>query len=232
MRHEADSDTKSAVVRVIGALVGLGLVFAAVSPLQGVPPRPGSGALAPAQIEVRVLGAGEFEIVPLGTVLEPTAFPPPGERGGPSLSVTVRNITGLPLKISVRLVGLSPTLDRAVKVRASVAGGVVLNGPLGAAAEWSKPVGVLSSGQQSTLRMRFKLLEGLPPDSWRGQLDVRQLELKAVRLDGTPAAGDQTVASTTVPPGDVVSSTPVATTPSGPPAPGLTTPPAPAITTP
>ena len=209
------------VVRVTGALVGLGLVFAVVSPTKGVPPRGGSGALAPAQIEVQVQGAGEFEIVPIGTVLEPTAFPPPGQRGGPKLAVTVRNITGVPLMLSIRLLGVSPTLDRAVKVRASVAGAVVLNGPLGKAGEWSAPAGLLRSGQQSTLRMRFKLLEGIPPDSWHGRLDVRQLEFKAVNVDGQAVGDSQSVPSTSVP-----------STTAGPPAPAPTTPASTPVTTP
>lgn len=179
-----------------------------------------------------MLAAGEFEITPVGTVMEPTNFPPPGERGGPSLAVSVRNISGLPVKISVRLVGLSPTLDRAVKVRSSVAGGVVLNGPLGAAAEWSKPAGVLRSGQQSTLRMRFKLLEGIPPDLWRGRLDVRQLELRAVRLDGRTAADNQAGVGPSISPTQPAPSSPGAIAPSGPPAPSVSTPPPLAATTP
>lgn len=205
----------------MGALIGLGLVFVAVSPTKGVAPKGGSGGLAPAQIEVSAVGAGEFELDPLGTVLEATAFPLPGQRGGPTLAVTVRNITGLPLKISLRLVGLSPTLDRAVKVRASVAGGVALNGPLGTAAEWSKPTGVLRSGQQTTLRMRFKLFPGQAPDAWRGKLDVRQLELRAIKLDGQPVADSQTIPSTTTPElGSPTSPAPTTSTPpvvSGPP---------------
>ncbi|MBJ7472638.1 MAG: hypothetical protein JHD16_15130 [Solirubrobacteraceae bacterium] len=236
MRHEADRDTLSAVARVAGALVGLALVLVAVAPWRGVPPQPGSGALAPAQIEVRVLAAGEFEVDPIGTVLEPTVFPAPGERGGPTLAVTVRNITGVPLRVSLRLIGLPPTLDRAVKVRGSVAGAVIVNGPLGAAGEWSRPAGLLRSGQQSTLRMRFKLLEGLPPEAWRGKLDVRQLEFRAVKLDGTPAADAQTTQSTTAETPPAQTSPAPATTPAvGPPMPTTsqpTTPPASTPTTP
>ncbi len=207
---------------MLGALVGLGVVFAVVAPTRGVEPQQGAGgAAAPAQIEVRAIGAGEFEVDPLGTVLEATAFPPPGTRGGPTLAVTIRNITGLPLKVGVRLLGLSPTLDKAVKVRASVAGGVAVNGPLGLAGEWSKPTGVLQSGQQSTLRMRFKLLPGLPADAWQGKLDVRQLEVRAIKLDGTPAADAQTIGSTTVPETTATSPGPAGTTPP----PAATTPP-------
>lgn len=214
---------------MIGGLVGLGLVVAAVAPTKGVPPKPGAGGgAAPAQIEVRAIGAGEFEVDPLGTVLEATAFPPPGERGGPTVAVTLRNITGLPLKVSLRLVGLSPTLDRAVKVRASVAGGVALDGPLGSAAEWSKPTGVLRSGQQSTLRMRFKLLPGLPADAFQGKLDVRQLEFRAIGLDGLPVGDSQTIPSTTA----AATTPPMPTTPPALPTTAAAGPPLPPGTTP
>lgn len=186
MRHEADKDTWSTVARACGALVGLALVLAAVAPFDGVPPRPGSDDLAPAQIEVRALAAGLFDVSPVNTVLETTNFPLPGQRGGPSVAVRVRNIGGIPLRVRVRLFGLSPTLDRAAKVRGSVAGTVVLNGPLGTAANWSRPSKPLRPGQSSTLRLRFKLLEGAPPEAWRGHLDVRQIEFDAVREDGSP----------------------------------------------
>lgn len=223
MQHEADRDIRSTVARVAGALIGLGLVLAIIAPFDGVPPRPGTDELAPAQIEVRVLANAVFVIDPIGPVLEPTNFPPPGKRGGPSVSVKVRNFSSLPVRIRVRLVGLTSTLGRAVKVRGSVAGSVVLNGPLERAAEWSRPSGVLQSGESTTLRMRFKLL-ALPPSEWRGRLDVRQLEFDGVRLDGT--SGSTTVPQSTpgVPP--TSSTIPPATTPApklGPPLPGTTT---------
>lgn len=222
MQHEADRDIRSTVVRVAGGLVGLAIVLAIIAPFDGVPPRPGSDDLAPAQIEVQVLQAGAFDIDPVGTVLEPTNFPPPGERGGPTVAVTVRNIAGIPLRVRVRLLGLTPTLDESAKVRGSVAGTVVLNGPLGRASDWSRPSGVLRSGQQSTLRMRFKLLD-VPPEQWRGQLDVRQLQFESVRADGLPNARP-------VPSPSTPATTPTATTPAttpppklGPPLPGTQT---------
>lgn len=228
MQPEVDRDIRSTVVRVAGALVGLALVLGYVAPFDGVPPRPGTDELAPAQIEVSVLGAGPFELDPLGTVLEPTNFPPPGERGGPTLSVRVRNISAAPLRMRVRLVGLTPTLSESAKVRASVARTVVLNGPLGRAAEWSRPSAVVRSGQRTTLRMRFKLLD-LPPDKWRGRLDVRQLEVLPIRPDGSSVYDAQTTPST---PDDPTRTTPSPTTPAttppaapklGPPLPGTAT---------
>lgn len=225
MQHEADRDIRSTVVRVAGGLVGLAIVLAIIAPFDGVPPRPGSSDLAPAQIEVRVVQAGAFDIDPVGTVLEPTSFPPPGRRGGPTLAVTVRNIAGIPLRVRVRLLGLSPSLDNAAKVRGSVAGSVVLNGPLGRASEWSRPSGVLRSGQQSTLRMRFKLLD-VPPEQWRGQLDVRQLEFESVRADGLPNARPEPRPTTPTTTSPAPTEAPPATTPPpklGPPLPGTQT---------
>lgn len=222
MQPEVDRDIRSTVARAAGGLVGLAIVLAIIAPFDGVPPRPGSDDLAPAQVEVRVLQAGAFDVQPVGTVLEATPFPPPGKRGGPSMSVTVRNIAGIPLRIRVRLIGLAPTLNTAAKVRGSVAGTVVLNGPLGKAADWSRPSGVLRSGQQSTMRLRFKLLD-VAPEAWRGQLDVRQLEFDAVRVDGSTIPRPETT--------EVPSTSPSATTPEttppppklGPPLPGTDT---------
>ena len=172
------------LARLAGAIVGLGLAFAAAAPFTGVPPQGVSGAPAPAQIEVRVLASGELALDPLGVVLAATPFPAPGERGGPSLAVTARNLSPLPLKLSVRLAGISPSLDEAVTVRASGAGAVLTDGSLKLAGEWSEPAGELASGASTTIRMRFKLVKGLAPDAYIGRLDIRQLELRTV-----PAAG-------------------------------------------
>lgn len=169
------------LARAAGALAGLGLAIAAAAPFTGVPPRGVSGALAPAQIEVRVLGAGEFDIQPTGTVLKATPFPQPGERGGPTMTVSVRNITGVPLRLSARLVPIAPSLDAVATIRGSVAGAVILRGPLSATDEWTQPAGLLPSGATSTLRIRFKLRKGLDPDAFAGRLDIRQLELKGTR---------------------------------------------------
>lgn len=229
MQPEVDRDIRSTVVRVAGALVGLAIVLAVIAPFDGVPPRPGTDELAPAQIEVSVLASGPFQLDPTGTVLEPTNFPPPGQRGGPALSVRVTNISPAPLRMRVRLTALSPTLSDAAKVRGSVAGTVVLNGPLGRAAEWSRPSGVLRSGQSSTLRIRFKLLD-LPEEAWRGRLDERQIEVDPLRPDGTSINEPPATQPTTEAPPASTSpapSTPVATTPVpeklGPPLPGTQT---------
>ena len=166
------------LVRATGALAGLGLAIAAAAPFTGVPPRGVSGTLAPAQIEVRVVGAGEFAIDPTGTVLKATPFPEPGERGGPSMAVTVRNITGLPMRISVRLLPIAPELDQVATVRGSAAGAVVLHGSLADTGEWTEPLGLVKSGATTTLRIRFKLRPGIDPDQFAGRLDIRQLQLK------------------------------------------------------
>lgn len=228
MQHEADRDIRSTVVRAAGALVGLAIVLAIIAPFDGVPPRPGTDELAPAKIEVSVLAAGEFSLDPVGPALAETPLPPPGERGGPTLKVKVGNMSPIPLRISVRLTPISPTLSDAVKVRSSVAGTVVVNGPLSGAVDWSRTSGVLRPGQTTTLRMRFKLLD-LPPSDWRGRVDVRQLEFKSFRADGSPTG--QPVTTTTTSPGASTPTTPSQTTParttptpqSGPPLPGTDT---------
>lgn len=226
LRSDADGTWFGGPLRLTGGLVGFGLVIAAASPFSGVPPQGASGGPAPAQVEVRVVPTGELDLDPVGTVLQPTAFPAPGEPGGPSVAISVRNITGVPLKLSIRFLGIAPGLDTAAKVRASAAGAVVVNGPLVKAAEWSRPAGRLESGQQTTLRVRFKLLPGFPPDAWRGRLDVRQLEIKGVKLSGEPAS--ETIESSTpegqapaasTPPGGPPATTPPATTPGRAPAP-------------
>ncbi len=125
-----------------------------------------------------MLGTGEFTIEPTGTVLKAAPFPEPGQRGGPTMQVTVRNITGTPVRISARLLGLAPELDDVVTVRGSVAGAVILRGSLSDAATWTEPAGMLPSGATSTLRIRFKLRKGLDPDEFAGRLDIRQLEIK------------------------------------------------------
>lgn len=194
-------------------LAGLALVFAAASPLSGVSPRGGSAAaLTPAQQQVGVLAAGEFALEPLGKVMPPTAYPEPGVRGGPTMSVKVTNITGVPLKLSVRLPSIAPSLDSISKVRASVAGAVVLNTTLAKAAEWSKPAGVLEAGQQSTLRLRFKLLPGSPADAYLGHLDVRELQVKGIKMDGDAATNTvvTVIPDRTTPTGGAPASTPQA----------------------
>jgi hypothetical protein len=222
--RSADEIAGGTLTRAAGVLTGLGLVIAAASPFSGVSPRGGSGASAPAQQEVNVVGTGEFTISPVGKVMRATAYPAPGDHAGPTMSVTVSNITNVPLRLSVRLTAVAASLDTAVKVRGSVAGAVVINTTMGRATEWSKPAGVLASGQTSTLRLRFRLLEGLGPDAWLGRLDVRQLEIRGVKLNG--AAATNTV--TTVIPDPT---TPGPTTPSNsggpPPVRSGTTPPAP-----
>lgn len=144
---------------------------------------------------MRVLGTGEFTIEPTGTVLKATPFPAQGERGGPTMQVTVRNITGTPVRISARLLALSPGLDDVVTVRGSVAGAVILRGSLRGAGRWTKPGGLLPSGATSTLRIRFKLRKGLDPDQFAGRLDIRQLELRG-SIPGqafTPPSDEQKV---------------------------------------
>jgi hypothetical protein len=186
-----------------------------------VPPQGVSGRPVPAQIEVRVLASGELLIDPVGVVLKSTAFPVPGGRGGPSMAVTVRNISPLPLKLSLRLSGIAPALDSAATVRGSAAGAVLVNTTLGAAATWTAPTGLLASGDLTTLRLRFKLKPGIDADAFNGKLDIRQLELK-----GVP---DLTAAPATTPP------TTPATTPGGTPpasAPGETSPASTPATTP
>jgi hypothetical protein len=180
-----------------------------------VPPRGVSGTLAPAQIEVRVLSSGEFQVDPVGTVLKATPFPQPGERGGPTLAVTLRNITGTPLRISVRLQKIAPELDAVATLRGSAGGAVLLRGSLADTAEWTEPLGLVRSGQSTTLRIRFKLRKGLDPDQFAGRLDIRQLEIKGTapgkQLE-VPSDGQQVV------PGTVGTSpliTPAPTSPGG-----------------
>lgn len=175
-----------------GALAGLGLALAAAAPFSGVPPQGTSGALAPAQIEVKAVASGEFTLDPLGTVLKAAPLPPAGQRGGPALDLTVRSIAGAPLQVSVRLVATAPELSDAVLVRASVAGAVVLDGPLRDAQEWSTPAGRILPGEVSTLRIRFRLRPGLRADDFAGRLDLRQLEVRGLRPGQQPdAAEDQ-----------------------------------------
>lgn len=170
------------LAKAAGALAGLGLAIAAAAPFTGVPPRGASGSLAPAQIEVRVQPAGEFTVTPIGTVLKPAPFPQPGERGGPTLAVSIRNITGTSQRVSVRLTGVAPELDAVATLRGSVAGAVVLRGPLRDAGAWTKPAGVIASGESSTLRIRFKLRKGIDPDQFAGRLDIRVLEIKGTAV--------------------------------------------------
>ncbi|MEH3055001.1 MAG: hypothetical protein PGN13_13535 [Patulibacter minatonensis] len=140
-----------------------------------------SGTLAPAQIEVRVRPAGEFTVEPTGTVLKATAFPQPGERGGPTMAVALTNITGAPMQVSVRLLPVAPALDEVATLRGSVAGALVLTGALGRSAGWTAPAGLVASGATTTLRIRFKLRKGIDPDRFAGRLDIRQIEVR-----GTP----------------------------------------------
>lgn len=175
-----------------GALVGLGLALAAAAPFSGVPPQGTSGALAPAQIEVKTVASGEFILDPLGTVLKAAPFPAAGKRGGPAINLSVRSIAGAPVQVSVRLVAMAPELSDAVLVRASVAGAVVLDGPLREAQEWSTPAGRIRPGEISTLRIRFRLRPGLRPDEFAGRLDLRQLELRGLRPGQVPdSSADQ-----------------------------------------
>jgi hypothetical protein len=173
-----------------------------------VPPHGVAGRPAPAQIEVRVLAAGELSIDPVGVVLKATQFPAPGTRGGPTMAVTARNISAVPLKISIRLSAIAPGLDDAATVRGSVAGAVVVNGPLKNAASWSAPVGYVASGETTTLRLRFKLKPGIDADAFNGRLDIRQLEMKGVAA--APAAQAPTTPAFTTPP---ATTPPAATTP-------------------
>lgn len=192
MLRSADGIAGGTVIRAAGVLTGISLVIAAASPFSGVSPRGGSGTPVPARQEVSVFGTGELDLKPLGPAMRPTDYPRPGDHAGPTMTVKVSNITNVPLRLSVRLTTLAPALDAAVKVRGSVAGAVVLNTTLGRAAEWSKPAGVLASGQTSTLRLRFRLLEGIAPDAWLGRLDSRQLEIKGVKLNGDAATNTTT----------------------------------------
>ncbi|MBO9532854.1 MAG: hypothetical protein J7513_07770 [Solirubrobacteraceae bacterium] len=143
-----------------------------------MPPRGVSGTLAPAQLELKMLPAGEFTISPLGTVMKATAFPAVGERGGPTVAISLRNITGSPLRISVRLVAFAPELDKVATVRGSVAGAVVLRGGIETTGKWTRPMGLVRSGESTTLRLRFKLKTGIDPDQYAGRLDIRQIEVK------------------------------------------------------
>lgn len=193
-----------------GGLAGLGLALAAAAPFSGVPPQGTSGGLAPAQIEVKALASNEFTLDPLGTVLKAAPFPATGERGGPGLQIGVRSISGVPLRVSVRLVGIAPSLSDAVLVRASVGGAVVLDGPLREAQEWSVPKGRIRPGESSTLRIRFRLRPGLRADEFAGRLDIRQLEVRGVRpgqVVEEPTGAQQQVDGPTSP------TTPIATTP-------------------
>ncbi len=211
------------LVRAAGALAGLGLAIAAAAPFTGVPPRGVSGSLAPAQLEVRVLASGEFQVDPLGTVLKATPFPQPGERGGPTLAVTLRNITGTPLRVSVRLQKVAPELDAVATLRGSAGGAVLLRGSIADTAEWTSPLGLVRSGETTTLRIRFKLRKGLDPDQFAGRLDIRQLEIKGTapgkQLE-VPSDEQQVVPGTV---GTTPATTPVGTTP----APAATKTPAP-----
>ncbi len=186
------------LARLAGGLAGLGLAIAAAAPFSGVPPQGVSGALAPAQVEVRALASGELLVDPVGVVLEAAPFPAAGQPGGPFAAVKLTNITGSTLRITMRLTALSPALDDAVMVRASAAGGVLADGPLRDAGEWSQPAGVIASGEATTLRIRFKLKAGLNNDAYRGRLDVRQLELKGVPLV-TPEASEPSAPEGTTP---------------------------------
>lgn len=161
-----------------------------------------------------MLASGEFAVDPVGTVLQPTAFPPPGERGGPTMAITVRNITGSAQRISIRLQAVAPELDRVATVRGSVAGAVVLHGTLGSTTDWSTPAGLLPSGATSTLRIRFKLRRGVDADQFAGRLDIRQLELKGAK-PGEALEAPSDVQK--VVPGTVGTSpvTPMPTSPSG-----------------
>lgn len=212
------------LARLAGGLAGLGLAFAAAAPFSGVPPQGVSGKPVAAQIEVRALASGELDIDPVGIVLEPAAFPAPGAKGGPAVSLKIRNITGVPVRVTLRLSGISPTLDDAVTVRGSGAGAVLIDGPLRTASAWTIASGLLSSGETTTLRLRFKLRAGLPPEAYSGRVDVRQLQLKGVPLSSPSTTVPPTTPGATTPGG----TTPVATTPA-PTTPAATTPsPAPA----
>ncbi|MDO9356340.1 MAG: hypothetical protein Q7T55_21765 [Solirubrobacteraceae bacterium] len=194
------------LARLAGGLAGLGLAFAAAAPFSGVPPQGVSGKPAPAQVEVRALASPELEVNPVGTVLASAEFPPPGERGGPAVKLTLVNQTPVPQRISMRMAPIASALDDAVLVRASGAGAVLLDGPLKGTGAWSLPAGVLSSGESTTLRVRFKLKKGLSGDAYRGRIDIRQLEFKGVPIQ-TPAEEEE-------------SESPAATTPAGAGSPG------------
>jgi hypothetical protein len=184
------------LARLAGGLAGLGLAFAAAAPFSGLPPQGVSGKLAPAQIEVRAVANAEFDVSPVGTVLEGTDFPASGAPGGPAFKLRLVNRTPLPQRLSIRLTSLSPTLDDAVLVRASGAGAVLIDGPLKTAGAWSLPAGVVSPGESTTVRFRFKLKKGLADDLYRGRLDIRQFELEgeAVRTPEEQAAADEVLA--------------------------------------
>ncbi len=193
------------LARLAGIVAGLGIVIAAAAPFSGVPPQGGSGAKAPASVEVRTVATAAFTIDPLGEALATTALPTDG-RTGPLVTVKVRNVTGVPVAISARLLPLAPDLDEAVTVRGSVAGAVVFDGVLGTLGDWSPAVGRLESGQETTLRIRFKLIPSKPEDRWRGRADIRQLELREQPLaapvdpagdDAAPAAPAQRPAGST-----------------------------------
>ncbi|MDQ8046177.1 MAG: hypothetical protein AAGC46_07375 [Solirubrobacteraceae bacterium] len=160
-------------------------------------------------MEVRVLASGEFQIDPVGTALQATAFPAPGQKGGPTVAITARNISPLPLQLSMRLTALSPALDDAATVRASGAGAVLVNGGLGSSASWSKPAGLIQPGATTTIRIRLKLRPGLAPDAYNGRLDIRQFELQGIP---DPGAVPPTTPGATTPGATTPATTPVAAT--------------------
>ena len=184
------------LARLAGGLAGLGLAFAAAAPFSGVSPQGVSGAPAPAQVEVRALASGELQVDPIGVVLPAAPFPASGKKGGPFVRVRLGNMTPVPLRLRLRLSGISPSLDDAVIVRGSAAGGVLIDGPLKDASAWTLPAGLLSVGETTTLRLRFKLKPGLREDAYLGRLDIRQLQVQGVPLnapDDPPVSTSPTV---------------------------------------
>jgi hypothetical protein len=132
------------IVRTAGLLAGLAVAVTLVTSwrVDGGEERVG------ASVRLTASGRGELTVTPTGVLASGTAL----QAGGRALAATVdvRNITAVPLNISVRAIPSVPELDDKVAVQVKDGGLALVDGRLGA--DRAAAPFVLEPGESRSLR--------------------------------------------------------------------------------
>jgi hypothetical protein len=163
------------VIRVIGLLLGLGLILAAV--LAGRV----TGGAAPtgSAITVSMSRSGELQLFPAGTVLTAPDLHPGGPATAATGRVVVRNQTGRSLAVRLRAVPSLPDLDGLLWMDVAVERGPRLSSEVGALRRWSERPFVIRSGERRRISLRAWIPAGVR-DGYQGRVEDVVLEAVSV----------------------------------------------------
>lgn len=162
--------------------IAAGLMLAAVLVLSWRVPAEGRPLAA--DMRLVALPAGEIAVEPGGVFLSGQDLSAGGRRAHGA--VALRNVTGHPLDVRLRLVPSSRGLDRAVRLRLRAEGQPIATGPLGTLRDWSARSLRLAPGGDTILRASAWIPAGAAARTGGGQTVEVTTELRASPVGGQP----------------------------------------------